>query len=152
MIRLVAWAALAAGAAALILYQFQGTTELAFWEILLLVVVFLQYRTIPQRGDPLSEPLYRLPEYNPVRLPRTLASMELAVIDATTGYVSPDRRLRPALQRIASHRLGKHGIALDSSRAKETLGNEQWSTLMDTGDAALTTEEVEALVQNLESL
>lgn len=152
MIRLVTWAALAAGAAALVLYQFQGTAELAFWEILLLVVVFLQYRTIPERGDPLSEPLFRLPEYDPVRLPRTLASMELSVIDATTGYVSPDRRLRPMLQRIASHRLGKHGIALESPRAEQMLGVDPWRTLMETGENALTSDDVESLVQNLESL
>lgn len=152
MIRLVVWAALAAGAAAFILYQFQGIAELAFWEILLLILVFLHYRTIPERGDPLSGPLFRLPEYSPMRLPRTLASTELSVIDATTGYVSPDRRLRPMLQRIASHRLGKHGIALESPGAEQLLGAEPWRTLMETGDYALTRDDVEALVQNLESL
>lgn len=152
MIRLLVGATLAAGAAALILYQFQGTTELALWEILLVFLVFFQYRAIPDRGDPLSEPLYRLPEYNPTRLPRTLASMELAVIDATTGYVVPDRRLRPTLQRIASHRLGRHGITLESSSARTVLGPDEWKTLMDSGDESVSNEGLEALMKKLESL
>ncbi|HEY5890568.1 MAG TPA: hypothetical protein VIW94_07700 [Acidimicrobiia bacterium] len=152
MIRLLLVAALAAGAAALILYQFQGTTELALWEILLVVLVFFQYRAIPERGDPLSEPLYRLPENNPARLPRTLASMELAVIDATTGYVAPDRRLRPTLQRIASHRLGRHGMTLESVRAKALLGDDAWKVLTASGDESVSSESLEALVQKLESL
>jgi len=152
VIRLIVGATLAAGAAALILYQFQGTTELAFWEILLLVLVYLQYRAIPDRGDPLSKPLFRLPEYDPPRLPRTLASMELSVIDATTGYVLPDRRLRPLLQRIASHRLGKHGVLVESPRAKLLIGAEEWETLQGSGDESVAMERLDALVTRLEAL
>lgn len=152
MIRLVASASLAAGAAALVLYQFQGTTELAFWEVLILVLVFLQYRSIPERGDPLSTPLFRLPDQESVRLPRTLASLELAVIDSTTGYVSPNRRIRPIVDRIARHRLGHRGLDLDSPQAKATLGEAQWLTLMNTSDDALTTSDLEALVTEIEKL
>lgn len=152
MIRLLVGAILAAGVAALILDQFQGITELAFWEMLLLLLVFFQYRTIPERGDPMSEPLFRLPEHNPPRLPRAPASIELSVIDATSGYVTPDRRIRPTLQRIASHRLGKHGMTIDSPKGKALLGSDEWETLTRSGDDFISNERLEALVQRLESL
>lgn len=152
MTRLILGAVLAAVAAGLILAQFQGTTELAIWEILLLVVVFLQYRRIPDRGDPLSEPLFTLPKYEPVRLPRELASVELSVIDATTGYVNPDRRVRPMLRRIAEHRLRRHGLDLESSEAAERFGPGGWKMLNAEGDGALDLHELEALVSDLEKL
>ncbi len=152
MIRLLGGAVLAAGMAALILYQLQGTTELALWEVLLLLLLIFMYRKIPQSNDPLSEPLFRLPKYDPPRLPRTLAAMELSVIDATTGYVAPDRRLRPTLQRIAAHRLGAHGLTLESPKAKTLMGSEEWKMLMDSDDENLTTEGLEVLVRKLEAL
>lgn len=152
MTRLILGAVLAAGAAGLILAQFQGTTELAIWEILLLVLVFLQYRRIPDRGDPLSDPLFTLPTYNPPRLPRELASVELSVIDATTGYVNPDRRLRPMLRRLAEHRLGQHGLDLESKEAAERFGPGGWTILNTDGEPSIELNDLEALVSDLEKL
>lgn len=152
MTRLVIGAVLAALAAGLILAQFQGTAELAIWEILLLVVVFLQYRRIPDRGDPLSEPLFTLPKYDPPRLPRELASMELSVIDATTGYVIPDRRLLPILRRIAEHRLNRHGLHLGSKDAANNFEPAAWKMLNTDGEPSVDLGDLEALISDLERL
>jgi hypothetical protein len=152
MIRLIAGALLAAGAAGFILSQFQGTAELAVWEILLLLVVFVQYRRIPDRGDPLSEPLFRLPKHEARRLPRAIASTELAVIDATTGYVTPDRRLLPMLNRIAGHRLGRHGMTLASVEAASKFSPPGWALLNTEGAASADLDDLDALVSDLEKL
>ncbi|REK23155.1 MAG: hypothetical protein DWQ40_02435 [Actinobacteria bacterium] len=152
MIRVVAAAMLAAAAAALILVQMQGTAELAFWEILLLLLVILQYRSIPDRGDPLEVPLFRLPSYEPDRLPRAIATSELAVVDAATGYLSPNRRLRPALMRIADHRLGRLGVEARSAAAVEALGEAEWNLLFHESDQPVAVEELESLVRRLERL
>lgn len=152
MIRLVLGALLAAAAAAFILIQMQGAIELALWEALLVLLVALQYRGIPNRGDPLEVPLFNIPPPDLSRLPRAIASSELMVVDATSGYLSPDRRLRPGLMRIAEHRLDLHGVRLDSAEAMELLGEKDWNTLMGTGDEALPAEELESLVTGLEEL
>lgn len=152
MIRLVVWAMVAAAAAALILFQLRGAAELALWEGLILLLVAIQYRGIPNRGDPLEVPLFALPTPDPQRLPRSIASSELMVIDATSGHLSPDRRLRPALRRIAEHRLDLRGVPLDSLQAVELLGQQQWDTLMVGGDEAVKAEELDSLVTGLERL
>lgn len=152
MIRLLVGAGLAAGAAAFILFQLQGTAELALWEILLLLLVFVQYRDIPDREDPFGEPLFRIRRYEPLRLPRGVASVELAVVDATTGYLTPDHRLRPALQRIAEHRLGRQGLGLDSAEAVELIGEKEWRILMNSGDESVNLRDLESLVSELEKL
>lgn len=152
MMRLILGAALAAGAAALILLQMQGTAELALWEVLLLVLVVLQYRGIPNRGDPLGEPLFRLPKYEPKRLPRDVAATELAVIDATSGYLSPERRLKPVLRRVTEHRLGRRGLTMQSPGAAAALGQENWNTLMSEDDGPIDLAELESLVERLEHL
>ncbi len=152
MIRILVWAVLAAAAAGAILVQLDGTAELAVWEILLVGLVVLQYRVIPDREDPFEKPLFSLKVDEPRRLPRDVASTELAVVDATTGYLDPNRRLRPSLKRIAEHRLSRRGVALDSTMAVEALGEEQWKTLMETGTHPVTSAQVEALVQRLEDL
>ena len=152
MIRLVVWAVVAAASAALILFQLRGAAELALWEGLILLLVALQYRGIPNRGDPLEVPLFALPTPDPQRLPRSIASSELMVIDATSGHLSPERRLRPALRRIAEHRLDLRGVRLDSPEAAELLGRQQWDTLMLSGDEAATAEELDLLVSRLERL
>jgi len=152
MIRLVVWAMIAAASAALILFQLRGAAELALWEGLILLLVAHQYRGIPNRGDPLEVPLFALPTPDPQRLPRSIASSELMVIDATSGHLSPERRLRPALRRIAEHRLDLRGVRLDSPEAAELLGRQQWDTLMLSGDEAATAEELDLLVSRLERL
>jgi hypothetical protein len=152
MIRLVVWALVAAGAAALILFQFRGAAELALWEGLVLLLVALQYRGIPNRGDPLEVPLFALPTPDLQQLPRSIASTELMVIDATSGHLSPERRLRPALRRIAEHRLDLRGVRLDSPEAAELLGRQQWDTLMLSGDEAAKAEDLDSLVTGLERL
>ncbi len=152
MIRIVLWALVAAAAAGFILLQMQGTAELAFWEILLVVLVALQYRVIPDKEDPLERPLFSISVAEPRRLPRDVASMELAVVDATTGYLGPDRRLRPALQRIAEHRLARRGANLNSKEAFEILGESEWTTLMSKGEDSMIAEDLEALVSRLEKL
>lgn len=152
MIRILLWAVLAAVAAGVILVQLQGTAELAVWEILLVGLVALQYRVIPDREDPFERPLFSLRVPDPRRLPRDVASMELAVVDATTGYLDPNRRLRPALKRIAEHRLNRRGLTLQSELAADALGEAQWETLMGSGNNPVTSAEVEALVKRLEDL
>lgn len=152
MIRILIWAALAAGAAGLILVQMRGTAELALWEVLLVLLVVLHYRVIPDRDDPFEKPLFTLAVAEPRRLPREVAGMELAVIDATSGYLGPDRRLRPSLQRIAEHRLARFGAELDSRSALDILGDVEWETLMSKGEDALSPDDLEALVSRLEEL
>jgi hypothetical protein len=152
VIRLVVWALVAAGVAALILFQFRGAAELALWEGLVLLLVALQYRGIPNRGDPLEVPLFALPTPDLQQLPRSIASTELMVIDATSGHLSPERRLRPALRRIAEHRLDLRGVRLDSTEAAHLLGRRQWDTLMLSGDEAVKAEELDSLVAGLERL
>lgn len=152
MIRILAWALVAAVAAGTILTQLQGTAELAFWEVLLVALVVLQYRGIPDRNDPLERPLFSLSVPEPRRLPRDVASMELAVIDATSGYLGPDRRLRPALIRVAQHRLARLGHDLDSEAAFELLGEEQWTTLMSKGEESMSAKDLQALVSRLEEI
>jgi hypothetical protein len=152
VIRLVVGAAVAAGVAAFILSQMQGATELALWEALLVLLVGLQYRGIPNRGDPLEVPLFTAPAPDLSRLPRAIATSELMVIDATSGYLSPDRRLRPGLKRIAEHRLERHGLTVESAGAVELLGEREWDTLMGTGDEAVPVEDLELLVAGLEKL
>jgi hypothetical protein len=152
MIRLVIGAAAAAAVAAFILIQMEGATELALWEALLVLLVGLQYRGIPSRGDPLESPLFKVPGPDLSRLPRAIATSELMVVDATSGYLSPDRRLRPGLKRIAEHRLDRHGVRIDSIQAVELLGEREWNTLMGTGDDAVPVEDLELLVAGLEKL
>jgi hypothetical protein len=74
------------------------------------------------------------------------------VMDATSGHLSPERRLRPALRRIAEHRLDLRGIRLDSPEAAELLGQHPWDTLMANGDEATKAEELDLLVTRLETL
>lgn len=152
MIRLVVGAGAAAAVAALILIQMQGAAEVALWEGLLLLLVGLQYRGIPNRGDPLEVPLFTVPVPDFSRLPRAIATSELMVVDATSGYLSPDRRLRPALKRIAQHRFDRHGLEIESAEAVELLGEREWNTLMGTGDEAMPAEELELLLSGLEKL
>lgn len=152
MIRLLISATVAAALAGLILYQMRGSAELAFWEVLLLVLVVLQYREIPDRGDPLEVPLFRLSAAEPGRLPRAVAAAELAVVDATTGYVSPDRRLLPALRRIAQHRLARRGIEEGSPEATELIGEDTWNLLAGRGSGALSVDDITLLVDELEKL
>lgn len=152
MIRLVLGAAAAAALAAFILIQMQGATELALWEGLLVLLVGLHYRRIPSRGDPLEAPLFKVPAPDSSRLPRAIAISELMVVDATSGYLSPDRRLRPGLKQIAEHRLDRHGVKIDSPQAVALLGEREWNTLMGKGDEAMPAEELEILVTGLEKL
>lgn len=152
MIRLVVGAGAAAAIAAFILIQMQGATELALWEGLLVLLVGLHYRGIPNRGNPLEVPLFEVPAPDSSRLPRAIAASELMVVDATSGYLSPDRRLRPGLKRIAEHRLDRHGVSIDSAQAVELLGEREWNTLMGRGDGAMPAEELEMLVTRLEKL
>lgn len=152
MIRLVVGAGVAAAIAAFILIQMQGATELALWEGLLVLLVGLHYRGIPNRGDPLEAPLFTAPLPDLSRLPRAIATSELMVVDATNGYLSPNRRLRPGLKRIAEHRLDRHGLTIDSDGAVELLGEREWNTLMGTGDEPVPVEELELLVTGLEKL
>jgi hypothetical protein len=152
MIRLVVGAAAAAADAAFILIQMEGATEVALWEGLLVLLVGLQFRGIPSREDPLESPLFKVPVPDLSRLPRAIATSELMVVDATSGYLSPDRRLRPGLKRIAEHRLDRHGVRIDSAQAVELLGEREWNTLMGTGDEAVPVEDLELLVTGLEKL
>jgi hypothetical protein len=72
-------------------------------------------------------------------------------VDAVSGNLGRDQRVRPVLERIAVHRLHRHGLELDSAKAMAVLGEQQWRWL--TGkEGALRPGELDQLVSALERL
>jgi hypothetical protein len=78
--------------------------------------------------------------------------MELGVIDAASGHLSPERRLQPTLRRIAAHRLRRLGVDFDTPNAVVLLGEEEWSWLADPGEEAPSPETLEKIVSRLEGM
>jgi len=152
LIRLIGRALVAGVVAALLLLQLSRTQELLAWELLLVALLLWQLREIPGRTDVFTPPLFDFDPPGKPRLPRTVSATELTAVDAVSGYMSPERRLRPTLRLLAKHRLGRHGIAFDSPSAVERIGEESWRWLMSTSDEVPETKDLEMLVARLEKL
>lgn len=152
MSRLLARAVVVSVVAAIALTQLDNEQELLAWEILLLGIVIWEMRGIPggRFGD--DPPLFDLSPVEPRRLPRAISSSELSVIDAISGYLGPDRRLQPALLRIAMHRLHRQGMELDSPAAALALGESEWSWLASPTSEAPSADMLDRVVSSLERL
>lgn len=152
MTGLLARAALVAAVAALALSQLDGGEELLVWELVLVGIVIWELRRLPG-GHLADDPaLFDLHPEEPRRLPRAVSSIELGVIDAVSGHLSPERRLQPTLRRIAAHRLRRLGVGFDTPRAVALLGEQEWSWLADPGEDTPSTEMVEKVVSKLEGM
>lgn len=117
MTGLIARAVLVAAVAALALSQLDGGEELLAWELVLLGIVIWELRRLPGRHPADDPPLFDLQSEEPRRLPRAVSSIELGVIDAVSGHLSPERRLQPTLRRIAGYRLRRLGVDFDTPDA-----------------------------------
>ncbi|HEY7470274.1 MAG TPA: hypothetical protein VIC07_12180 [Acidimicrobiia bacterium] len=152
MTRLLLRAGLVAAITAIALTQLQTTHHLLAWELVLLAVAIWEMRLLPAGRVRADRPLFGSTWSEPVRLPRAVSSTEWMVMDALAGRVGPDRRLRPALVRIASHRLHQMGVELDSPRAGALLGEEEWEWLTASSAEAAQPEIVDRVVSRLEEL
>jgi hypothetical protein len=85
------------------------------------------------------------------RLPRSVSAAEMATVDALAGNLGRDQRIRPVIERIAAHRLHRHGLEIESSQAMTALGEEQWRWLTNRGEV-LRPGDLEQLVSELERL
>jgi hypothetical protein len=152
MTRLLGRAVLVGVVTAIALTQLQDEQVLLAWEALLIAIVIWQMREIPT-GELIDDPpLFDLSPREHAQLPRVVSSAELTVIDALTGHLGPDRRLQPALMRIAIHRLLKRGIDFDSEAAARALGETEWSWLTNPTDKSPGVETLESVVSKLERL
>jgi len=151
MIRILATALLAAGLAAGLLLQLERGQKLWMWEILLVGTVVWLAREVPAGSTGTEKRLFEGRPISPTRLPRSLSEAERATVEALAGNLGRDQRLRPVLERIAVHRLQRHGLSLESSQAMASLGEEQWRWL--TGrEAVLRRGDLDQLVSELERL
>ena len=152
MTRIVVQALVAGAVAAVLLLQLKETQELFAWEILLGLILIWMVSRIPGRVEHFAIPLFDFDRQRGYRAPRSLASVEFVVIDALQGYLSPERRLRPTLRRIASHRLQRRGLAIDTSPAAEALGEDNWRWLMSEDDETPDPGRVDEVLTRLEAL
>lgn len=152
MSRLLMRAVLVATVTALALSQFQREPELLVWEALLLIVVIMEMRAIPTAPPTETALLFHISEKKAARLPKGVASTELMVVDATGGYLSPERRLQPVLTRIAAHRLERRGISSTASEASAALGEGEWAWLVTPATEPVDPGLLERVVAGLEEL
>ena len=152
MTRIVLQALGAGVVAAVLLLQLKETQELFAWEILLAVLLVWLMSRLPGRVEVVEPPLFDPDRRGHARPPRSLSSTEFLVIDALQGYLSPERRLRPALRRLASHRLERHGHGIESPRAVELLGEENWRWLLSDDDEVPEAKVIDDLLTKLEVL
>jgi hypothetical protein len=152
MIRLLVRALLVAVVSGIALTQLQDEQRLLAWELVLLGVVIFQIRELPTARVFDDSPLFDLAAGERARLPRVVSTAELSVIDALSGHLGPDRRLQPALRRIAAQRLRKSGIDLDSQAALDALGETEWAWLNNPSGDVLDVGTLEAVVSSLEDL
>ena len=152
MTRIVLQALGAGGVAAVLLLQLKETQELFAWEILLGSLLIWMLSRLPGKPELDDPPLFDLGHRGGSRSPRTLASTEFLVIDALQGYLSPERRMRPALRRLASHRLERHGLDIEAARSVSLLGEENWRWLMSDDDEVPDPKVVDGLLTRLEAL
>jgi len=151
MSRIVAMALLVAAVAAVLLLQLERGQELWMWEVLLAVVVVWLARGIPAGESGTEARLFTPKAINPTRLPRSVSAAEMSAVDALAGNLGRDQRIRPVLERIAGHRMQRHGLDLDSPAAMNALGEGQWRWL--TGrEGSLRPGELEQIVTRLERL
>lgn len=151
MTRMLAMAMLVAASAVGLLLQLEQAQELWMWEVLLVVTVVWLARGLPDADSGRERSLFEAKPTSSTRLPRSVSAAEMAVVDAMAGNLGRDQRVRPVLERIAVHRLHRHGLELDSAKAMAALGEEQWRWL--TGkEGALRPGELDQLVSALERL
>lgn len=151
MIRILVTALLAAGLAAGLLLQLERGQELWMWEILLVLIVVWLARAVPTGSTGTDRRLFEARSTSPTRLPRSLSEAERATAEAVAGNPGREQRLRPVLERIATHRLRRHGLSLESPEAMASLGEEPWRWV--TGrEGALRRGELDQLVSELERL
>jgi hypothetical protein len=152
MTGVLARAVLVAGVAALALSQLDGGEELLVWELVLVGIVIWALRRLPGRHPADDPPLFDIQSQEPRRLPRSVSSIELGVIDAVSGHLSPERRLQPTLRRIAAHRLRRLGVDFDTPNAVGFLGEEEWLWLADPGEETPSPDTLETIVSRLEGM
>jgi hypothetical protein len=147
----MATASLAAVTAAILLVQLERGQELWMWELLIVFVVVWLARGLPGGGVGNERRLFETTVTNPIRLPRSVSTAEMAAVDALAGSLGRDQRIRPIIERIAAHRLQRHGLEVESAQAMALLGEAEWRWL--TGrEEALRPGELEHLVAGLERL
>lgn len=151
MSRILITALLVATVATLLLLQLERSQELWVWEVLLVIVVIWLARELPGGGTETERTLFEARSTNPTRLPRSVSAAEMATVDAVAGNLGREQRIRPMIERIAVHRLHRHGLEIESSQAMTALGEEQWRWLTG-GEEALRPGELEQLVSELERL
>jgi hypothetical protein len=150
MIRLLLRASLVGLVAGFALTQLETAYHLLAWEFLLVAVAIWEMREMPSERAVEVQPLFTRRSAEPARLPRVISSTELMVMDAVSGRVAPDVRLQASLRQIASHRLLKRGIAMDTQAAVDSIGAEQWRWLMTPVAEARELAFMERLVSTLE--
>lgn len=151
MTRILLAALLVGALTATLLTQLDRGPELWAWEVLLVVTVVWLARQLPDGGAGSERRLFEVKSVSPPRLPRSVSAAEMTTVDALAGTLGRDQRIRPVLERIAVHRLQRHGHDIESSEAMASLGKEQWRWL--TGrEGALRPGELEHLVSELERL
>ena len=129
MTRILGVALLVAALAAALLFQLDRGQELWMWELLLFVTVVWLARGLPDGGNGTAGRLFAGNASIPTRLPRSVSAAEMAAVDALVGGPRREQRIRPILERIAVHRLQRHGIDLGSAEAMASLGEEPWRWL-----------------------
>ncbi len=152
MILLLFRAAVVSLVTALVLTRLEADQQLVFWELVLLGVLVWQMRDLPSAGDVRDPPLFALSPTEPARLPRSVVNQELSALDAVSGHLAPERRLQPALRRLADHRLMRHGARIDSERGRELLGEDTWAWLTSAAPDAPGPEDLDSMVSRIEAL
>lgn len=141
-------AVVVAAIAAVLLAQFSGTAELVAWEILLAFLLLVLWRVFPSSKRDRIAPLFgRTSTERPIP-PRSVSTFELAAVHAYSETPGADRRLKILMRRIAGHRLGRRGVAPETSRAAEMIDPVLWVD----GLEPLTRPQIERIVEQLEKL
>ena len=118
----------------------------------MIFLVIWQVRELPTGHTRPGIPLFPARDPLAVRLPRSVVAAEVATSDALSGHTGRGRRLRPMLQRIASHRLSRRGVVLDSPQALGFLDDRTWRWLTGREDRPPKAVEMSALVSALEEM
>jgi hypothetical protein len=151
MSRVFATAFLAAVVCALLLLQLEGGQQLWMWELLIGLVVVWLARRLPGGGVGNEGRLFQRTVTNPIRLPRSVSTAEMAAVDALAGSLGREQRIRPTIERIAAHRLQRRGLEVESAQAMNLLGEDRWRWLTGRSES-LRPGELEQLVSELERL
>jgi hypothetical protein len=152
MTRLLARAILVSATTALVLLQVDSDRQLVFWELVLITVLVWQMRELPRGEGEKGPSLFDLTRAETPRIPRAVVGHELAVLDALSGHMAPERRLQPALRRIAAHRLERVGVDLRGEEARRRLGHESWVWLTGTSPSPPDTVSLGTMLSRIEEL